>query len=418
MDPTKSFQESTRDIINLIIASFHSSIESIPSIEQIKTNVTEMDRTQVAIVVAVATILLSQLVFKFRNFKSVRKSRFLDSPGFPLPEAAENFNLATQEPLKFRPFRPKYHLTMGLETLNPSELIPMDMTYKERIRYRRKLLREHHDIVVAIHDESDKRIVGAISELYRYIMSTYLPVRYPTMFRLHETAFESGKAYMLENLVMNELYPSEVTKFTSPLRALEILLKTVDEDFLILLPEDEADEKSKYRLVAYETCYPAGFNPRKKLGNRLAKIHEPVPGYAEKLEKSVDRYFESLEVGKYVRRVNWSISTNTELFAAFGGLHSNAAEKEEKIKEGELDIETTLLRCERQTLHRLPTSKALVFGFHTYTYPLSQIKEEGLGEDLAVAIDGLKEGSSPAIHGYKRGPVWADAVKAYLRSKN
>lgn len=58
----------------------------------------------------------------------------------------------------------------------------------------------------------------------------------------------------------------------------------------------------------------------------------------------------------------------------------------------------------------------MVFGFHTYTYPIKQIKEEGLGEDLATAIDGLNGGSIPQIYGYKRGPVWGEAVKAYLRS--
>lgn len=57
-----------------------------------------------------------------------------------------------------------------------------------------------------------------------------------------------------------------------------------------------------------------------------------------------------------------------------------------------------------------------MFGFHTYTYPISEIKEEGLGEELATAIDGLKDGSVPEIHIYKRGFVWGDAVKAYLRS--
>jgi hypothetical protein len=217
----------------------------------------------------------------------------------------------------------------------------MDKTYKERVQYRRKILKEHPDIVVAMHDESDKRIVAAVSEFYRYIMSTYLPVRYPTLFRLHETAFETGKAYMLENLVMKELYPSEVTRLNSPKRALEILCKTVDEDFLILLPENEGKD-AKYKLVAYETCYPAGFNPRKKLGKRLAQIHAPVPGYQEKLERSMDRYFDGLEVDKYVKRANWSISTGTELFAAFGGLHSTGeqAKNEEKIKEEELDVDS------------------------------------------------------------------------------
>ena len=44
------------------------------------------------------------------------------------------------------------------------------------------------------------------------------------------------------------------------------------------------------------------------------------------------------------------------------------------------------------------------------------IKDEGLGEEMASAVDGLKEGSAPQIHWYKRGPVWGTAVKAFLRS--
>lgn len=56
-----------------------------------------------------------------------------------------------------------------------------------------------------------------------------------------------------------------------------------------------------------------------------------------------------------------------------------------------------------------------MFAFKTYLYPLSEIKAEGLGEDLAVAIDGLKGGSVPGIHRYKKAIVWGEAVKAYLR---
>lgn len=67
-------------------------------------------------------------------------------------------------------------------------------------------------------------------------------------------------------------------------------------------------------------------------------------------------------------------------------------------------------------LHRLPETKALVFSFKTYLYPLKDIKDEGSGEELAQAIDGLKEGSVPAMHFYKRGVIWGDAVKKYLTS--
>jgi hypothetical protein len=250
---------------------------------------------------------------------------------------------------------------IALENVDPSELIPMDKTYQDRLGYRRSILQKHRDTVIAVADESDPRIRAAVGELYRFLMATYLPLRYPQMFRLHQTAFETGVAYMLENLVMNELYPAELTKYTPTTRALATLFKNIDEDFLILLPDestgssDEQKEKkptddysdeaeiTKYKLVAYETCYPAGFNPREKLGKRLAQIHGPVPGYESKLEKSMDRFFDKVEVGKYVRRANWSISTgDTELFAAFGGLHStgNDSEKLSKIKPGDLDVDS------------------------------------------------------------------------------
>jgi hypothetical protein len=49
-------------------------------------------------------------------------------------------------------------------------------------------------------------------------------------------------------------------------------------------------------------------------------------------------------------------------------------------------------------------------------YPIQEIKDEGLGEELATAIDGLKGGNVPEMHFYKRGIEWGTAVKKYLRS--
>ncbi|GMG18584.1 unnamed protein product [[Candida] boidinii] len=49
----------------------------------------------------------------------------------------------------------------------------------------------------------------------------------------------------------------------------------------------------------------------------------------------------------------------------------------------------------------------------TYTTPLTQIREEGRGEDLCGAIDGL-----PAdLQIYKRKVFWGEAVKSYLRNE-
>lgn len=246
----------------------------------------------------------------------------------------------------------------ALETLDPSELILMDKTYKDRLLYRRSLLHRHHDIVVATHNEDkDPRVRAAVCELYRFLFATYLPRRYPDMFRLHEVAAtDTGRDsnYMFENCVMGETYPAEVPREMATEQALETILKNVDEDYLILLPdpttsstgEEDAsspdDVQTKYTLYAYETCYPAGFNPREKIGRRLAAIHGPVPGYKAKLERSMDRFFDRIEVGKFVKRANWGIMAgkDVELFAAFGGLHGSKEDEveNEKIPEGELDL--------------------------------------------------------------------------------
>ncbi|KAL4785686.1 hypothetical protein BJX76DRAFT_346867 [Aspergillus varians] len=407
------------------------------------------------------------------------------APITPLPV----FNWATTDPLVFRPFKPKYHLTMGTSNLDPSELIPMDKTYLSRLSLRKELLDEYPDVVRAVniqeHDpQKNSEIREALCEWYTFVMGVYLPTRYPAMFRLAQASvpemekkkMEKNKVgtVMIESLVtglkvpvdpeelMRSFSESESVSESEPdtnepkakkslLHLLDTLGSWIDEDFLILLPSPSSppstthadpnpDPEPKYHLQAYTTYYPAGFDTRTKLGRPLSEIHAPVPGYKQKLEKSMDRFFARLEVGKLVVRVNWSIMTpGTGLFAAFGGLHAAEAsssrfhsgaptsiegtdaagdgeEKEEKMDVEGFNGEETYLRCERQTLHRLPKSKALVFAFHTYTYPIKDVRDEGLGEELAVAIDGLKAGSVPGIFPYKRGPYWGEAVKTFLRA--
>ena len=71
---------------------------------------------------------------------------------------------------------------------------------------------------------------------------------------------------------------------------------------------------------------------------------------------------------------------------------------------------------ELQTLTRLPETNAILFSFKTYLCPVRQIKEEGLGEELADAIQGLKTGNAPGMWVYKGGICWGKSVCDYLRS--
>ncbi len=183
---------------------------------------------------------------------------------------------------------------------------------------------------------------------------------------------------MLQNLVTGEIVPTRASSDAMPsAKLLDTLGRHVDEDFLLLLPEDQRgggrgsaqkkttttkkkledsvdqsvesnnkkkntskeDGGAKYVLEAYVSCCPSGFNPAEKLGKKLRDIHAPVPGYAERLEGSMDRYFATVEVGKYVKRVNWSVSMSAEVFQP--GLGSTHAQKGEEVLEftGELDPE-------------------------------------------------------------------------------
>lgn len=39
----------------------------------------------------------------------------------------------------------------------------------------------------------------------------------------------------------------------------------------------------------------------------------------------MDRFFARFDIGQFVKRVNWSIKTETDLFAAFGSIHGPAS---------------------------------------------------------------------------------------------
>jgi hypothetical protein len=301
----------------------------------------------------------------------------------------------------------------------------MDDTYLDRVQLRRETMDEHPESTRQCNIAAGP----ATLELYDWLVTTYLPHRFPMVYKTINTP----EGRQLHNSATGSNIP---IRATSPMDALYILGENIDTDFLILLPSSKAADGSPvYHLEAFVTCFPAGFSTREKCGNPLATIHAPVPGYASKLERSMDRFFAKLEVGKVVKRTNWSISTNDKLFSEVGNhmygdkdqskpvkndrmLHTDTPNIDVEIErqKEEVVVEDCRLRCERQTLHRLPETKALVFAFKTYMYKLDEIKEEGLGQVLADAIDGLGLGSVPEIAFYKRGVVWGDKVKEYLVS--
>lgn len=181
----------------------------------------------------------------------------------------------------------------------------MDRNYKDRVTERRGLIAQHPSIVVGTIPEGK----AAVDEVYLYLMSDYLPNRFPTMFSVDD---DGRGAKVFRNATTGASFPTRPPD--DPREALKILAETVEDDMFLLHETAEG-----HRSVAYVCCYCSGFDPSQKLDKLLEEIHEPVPSY-NKIGPSMERYFSRVEVGKNVKRVNVS-GTRGLWQLDGGGLH-------------------------------------------------------------------------------------------------
>lgn len=206
---------------------------------------------------------------------------------------------------------------VAIEKSSVNEIIHMDQNYLNRIQLRSSILEKHSDSVVFASDKAQH----AIDELYEFLFTSYLPVRFPSMFFLCPAGSKpkSQKYGTIANLVTGCELPARPS---SGIEALRAIAENLDEDFLVLL-EGEGGE---YVLEGSASLFPNGFDPGEKFGKTMGQIHVPVPEYQSKLAGSLNRYFARLEVGKVVKRANvrvkgiskWPLLTPNDLHANIG----------------------------------------------------------------------------------------------------
>lgn len=170
----------------------------------------------------------------------------------------------------------------------------MDKNYLDRIELRRRIMTQSPETTLAAVD----CVKPAVDEFYTWLVGNYLPTRFPRMFRLHLASQKSGFLHNLANDEMLPLIPKD-----SPVDTLRILGGLVDDDFLFLVPSEDGDG---YTLKGFVTCFPNGFNTAEKLNLKLRDIHASVPQYKQRLERSMDRFFDKLQVGRFIKRANVS----------------------------------------------------------------------------------------------------------------
>lgn len=282
-----------------------------------------------------------------------------------------------------------YRLAMGLQKLRLEDWIEIDAAFADDLREKRRLLAARHDEVFQALPAS-----GPGQTEVLHLLAEHLPRHHPQTHR------RDGNRLLVKPLDQwFELSGANA-------RPLETASRLVQEDLCLMEPVGEA-----YHLTAASVCFPTRWNLLTKIGRPLADIHAPVPGYAEKLERPMDRFFSLLNEAKPVQRLNWSLMDDPALFQPKG--HGRTARDDTITAENA--GERLWLRVERQTLRRLPKTGGILFTIRIHTNPLSEVAAEpDRAERMLAALRSMPSG----MRGYKSMPVFGAAVERYLENRS
>ena len=175
---------------------------------------------------------------------------------------------------------------------------------------------------------------------------------------------------------------------------------SVWEDLCVL----EADASGLYRLTAAAVGFPTDWRLAEKMGLPLTAIHAPIHGYAEELAAGVDHFFTALRPGAIFGRANWFVVASN----GWRYLPQDSAETRFAHVTAANAGNTLFVRCERQTLRRLPDSGAVLFTIGIALAPLGEL-DAGLIRRIAGNVAALSGGE----HERRAAPLYVEALAGY-----
>ncbi|KAF6826231.1 mannosyl transferase [Colletotrichum plurivorum] len=314
----------------------------------------------------------------------------------PTPTPYPDWSIETTKPLPYRAFRygPKYHVTMGLRTVQPEDWIELDNHYPKYHADKAARIRDRGVKCVATQPEAYPAALELLDELARY-----LPARYPTLFR--------RTAVGIDNLWSGESFDLTQTPLAEDPMA--IAARLVQDDLAIMLERPDGS----YHLLAGAICLAGFWRLGDKLGMSLDEIHTSgdVPHYRERLRGGMNGFFRRLRCDQVYGRNNYFIQVDDALpwSWSIGGEDDpttgwGTAEKDRAVEHHHF-------RSERQSLRRLPRTKAVVFTIRTYFHPVTELAaEDYVPGRLASAIRSWDD----TVANYKGREMYGKVLLEYL----
>ena len=241
---------------------------------------------------------------------------------------------------------------VGLEPIEEADWLEIDNLFDSEIELKKKLYESNYN---EIHQELDLSLKSQ-HELLE-ILKTHL----------------------------NQYHPSHKIATTETSAPLKIASLMVQEDLVLMLPEEE-----KYFLGAASLCAPSNWSLKEKFNGSLIELHKDVPSYEKKIGSRVNNLFNKLPNNRIFQRFNWSIYEEATLFQP--ARSKSVVERSKSITDKNAG-DRLFIRVERQTIRRLPETQAVAFTIRVHVDPLSSIKEDlSLVRDLKKALENLSEG--------------------------
>ncbi|KAG5665540.1 hypothetical protein KAF25_009665 [Fusarium avenaceum] len=353
------------------------------------------------ILIAIAAGIFWFVVYEWMRKSKAAKPEILPWKT-PSPKPLVDFDLDSKTPQLYRPCRHgPNHVTMGIRKLDWNNWIEMDSNFLWYHDLKVSELNKDIDAHVQYVDNAVTR--DACFEVLEEL-TAYLTARYPKIFQLNDS--------ILHNTLTGEAfnYPA-----SNPKEAMATAAKLVQDDLVIMVEEEDGE----YHLDAGAVCLPGFWRLSEKFRMSLDTLHieAKVPHYQAKLQKSMNRFFKGMLPEKAVVRNNFFIQLDDGLHWShrMGDQSSNEVASWETANNEGLTIDDLYFRSERQSLRRLPRSKALLFTVRTYFEPITTIAQEPhVPGRLAEAIDNWDEEHST----YKGKHNWADILLPYLHEQD
>ncbi len=218
----------------------------------------------------------------------------------------------------------------GISPLDPDQWLMIDDAYAAQMALRQELITTKRDQVIAI----DPAAMPAAQELLGQVVDYFT---------------RTGAMQHVDGVVQTPDGRQVPVADDDPMGCMG---QIAQNDFVIM--EQRGEE---HVLTAAVLCFPASWLLAEKFMRGLVGIHDPVDPYDDQIAKRVQRLFDGIQVDRPLWRFNALRYADPTLFQP-RSMYARRPGEERHV--------ARYLRSERQTLIRLPKTRAVVFGIHTF----------------------------------------------------